>query len=346
MKKILLSLAGLSVAIGVAAYLFIDTFHSDESKRRKMTSIVLNANDPAGDLIGFANAVFLDSNGKVVKTTTLTGSGHLGEYTFEPASERVLKPYYVDSDWGKGVESARVEAFGCGGSGPVKVVEDKRGSGWALSHTFHVEYTVTATIKTTLTDNPLGDAAILQQLIEFVELGPHGTTHEREYLYSVALHELQRIGTAAEIALPLLIKTITNNPPEVLQGWPYMSDLIAALVAVGKNSDDTVPVLRTILTNKELSSYYRPAISALGKMGYSTKGVMPALIASLQYDREYRALSYFSEWGDQASAAVPAIIDLLNTSNDPTARRAMLFTLTKIGTKEALQGYNKFNNKP
>jgi hypothetical protein len=347
MKKILLFLVGLSVAIGVAVYLFVDTFHTDESKRRKVTSIDMSANDPEGNFIGFANVVFLDGNRKIVKTATLTsGSGRLGEYAFEPGSGMVIKPYYVDSDWGKGVESVRIEAFGCGGSGPAKVVEDKRGSGWALSHTFHVEYTVTATIETRAIDNTPGDAALLQQLINFVQLGPNRTTHEREYLYSVALHELQRIGAGAEIALPLLIGMIKNNPPEVLQQWPEKSDLIAAIVAVGKNSNDTVPALQNILTNKELSSFYQPTISALGEMGYGTEGVMPALIASLEYDREYRALPFFSEWGDKASAAVPAIIDLLKTSNDRAARGSMLYTLKRIGTIEALQAYEEFSSQP
>jgi len=79
-------------------------------------------------------------------------------------------------------------------------------------------------------------------------------------------------------------------------------------------------------------------------MGHRTKGVMPALIASLAYDRDYGALRSFSKWGDQASAVVPAIIDLLNTSNDRAVRRRMLSTLKRIGTKEALQGYKQFNS--
>lgn len=60
MKKILLFLIALSLAISVAVYLFIDAFYSDESKRHKMTSIAFNAHDPDGHLIGFANAVFRD----------------------------------------------------------------------------------------------------------------------------------------------------------------------------------------------------------------------------------------------------------------------------------------------
>ena len=58
MKKLLPFLICFSVAIGVAIYLLIDSFHSNESKRREMTSLELNANDPAGNLIGFANALF------------------------------------------------------------------------------------------------------------------------------------------------------------------------------------------------------------------------------------------------------------------------------------------------
>lgn len=81
-------------------------------------------------------------------------------------------------------------------------------------------------------------------------------------------------------------------------------------------------------------------------MGPNTKGVMPALIASLAYDKEHDALSFFSEWGRQASAAVPAIIDVLKTSKDHFFLRGALYTLRMIGTEEALRGYEQFKKQP
>jgi hypothetical protein len=57
------------------------------------------------------------------------------------------------------------------------------------------------------------------------------------------------------------------------------------------------------------------------------------------------AFSVFSEWGAQASKAVPAIIDILKTSNDPSALGGALFTLKMIGTQEALQGHKQFKSR-
>ena len=344
MKKLLSVLIILSLAAGVAVFLFFNAFYLDESKRRKLTSVEIHATDPRGVSIGFANVVFLDGNGNAIKTTMLTSDssgGKLGEYAFEPATGKAIKPYDVDSDWGKGVASVQIEAFGCAGTGSVEVVEEKRGSGWPLSHTFHVEYTVSATIEAQPAHDSARDAAFVRHFVRFIDEGPQ-RTYERAYLYSVALHELQRIGTEAETALPHLVKVIEDNPAAALKEWPKKSELISALVAVGRNSSDTVPALRTILTNRELSAYYPSIISALGEMGYGTEGVMSALIASLAYDAESRALHIFAEWGDRAAPAVPAIIDLLKTTNDPVTRRSALFTLKKIGTKEALQGYQQF----
>ncbi len=54
-------------------------------------------------------------------------------------------------------------------------------------------------------------------------------------------------------------------------------------------------------------------------MGPNTDGVMSALIASLSFDREYVALGVFSDWGEQAAKAVPAIFEVLKTENNPSA---------------------------
>jgi hypothetical protein len=65
----------------------------------------------------------------------------------------------------------------------------------------------------------------------------------------------------------------------------------------------------------------------------------------VSYDKEHMAFSVFSEWGAQASKAVPAIIDILKTSNDPSALGGALFTLKMIGTQEALQGHKQFKSR-
>ena len=106
-----------------------------------------------------------------------------------------------------------------------------------------------------------------------------------------------------------------------------------------------IATLHALLTNRDLTGYYRPAILTLRKQGPNRQGVMPALIASLAYDKEYRALSVFVEWGPQAAAAVLAIIDILRTSDDPMVISGALFALKQIGTNEALKGHRQYANR-
>jgi hypothetical protein len=186
----------------------------------------------------------------------------------------------VEDGWGKGVAGVRIEAFGCKGSGSVRVVERKNGSGWFLNHSFSVNYTVTATISAQPTERTVDETAQLKQLIGFVHLEPNGS-FENSHLYQVALREFKRIGPRAEPALPYLIKVITGNTIETLRDLPYKGDLIDALGAIGKNNSDVISTFHAILTNKDMSPYYQPTILTLRKIGPSRQGVMSALIATL-----------------------------------------------------------------
>lgn len=56
MKKVLIYVAALGIVMGLAIYLFVDSFHLDESKRTRFTYIQIKANDPDNSAV----ACFVD----------------------------------------------------------------------------------------------------------------------------------------------------------------------------------------------------------------------------------------------------------------------------------------------
>ena len=344
-RKIIPGALFIVVVVVLAGGMYVASLFQDESQRRKSTRIEVDARDPGGNRLSFARATFLGRNGQTLKTTWLVShGGSLGEMVYEPATNHPLKWSYAEEGWGNVVGRVYIEAYGCEGRAPVSIEARKSGSGSPLSHEFGVTYIVSATIQAQPTGQT-GDASdFLEPLLGFLQKGPDGD-YAQAYLYRVALLELRRIGSRAGQALPLLIAIFADSTTATLRDLPYKDELIDALTAVGDDNPAVIATLHALLTNRDLTGYYHPAILTLRKQGPNRQGVMPALIASLAYDEEYRALSVFVEWGPQAAAAVPAIIDILRTSDDPTVISGALFALKQIGTPAALKGHRQYEHR-
>jgi hypothetical protein len=301
----------------------------------ELTTVAVQSIDPNDNSIGVAKGTFFDKNGDVIKTTYYTSMGG-------------WHGYYLNDAWGRKAKSVRIEAFGCVGDGPVSFTEETLGG--LLNRFFNpaggeytIRYVVKGNIKTHSTTNLIEEAAQLKQLLGYLNLWPYKSNEDIFFFYG-ALHELQRIGTKGIAAEPYLIsiiqRYITRTTPD-----SALREAISSLGTIGARSRHAVSVLESVITNKEMSSFHRPAVLALKTMGPDTEGVMKALITSLSFDSEYTALGVFSDWEEKANAAVPAIIRILEKENNQSVISSALYTLQKIGTNEARKANNIYKKK-
>ena len=138
------------------------------------------------------------------------------------------------------------------------------------------------------------------------------------------------IGSSANDAVPALIRVLNDESPDVRQAAALTLGLI------GQSASPAVPYLIPML-NDESDSVRATVASALGNIGHHA--AEPALILALTKNHEGTSPAAARALGKidpPAQDAVPILINMLSTANDPL-RVSIIDGLSGIRTPEAIQ---------
>ncbi len=144
---------------------------------------------------------------------------------------------------------------------------------------------------------------------------------ENDFVVSSAAEVLARFGAEASVAVPALIRALQDERVSVRSSATY------ALSKMGPEARGAIPALMPILQDE--SDFVRVnAAAALRTLGVETEVLMPVLIGWLQDDHLHGVISLLGAMGADAEAAVPSLVQLLQTEEEP---RYVAAALAKIG---------------
>jgi HEAT repeat protein len=102
-------------------------------------------------------------------------------------------------------------------------------------------------------------------------------TNSNYYVSCAAANNLYSLGPEAAIALPVLLKTLTDRSSQTNESRNLRTFSANALGAIGKQPEQTVPALATALRQDESPLVRLAAVRALEKFGTNAVPALPAL---------------------------------------------------------------------
>jgi HEAT repeat protein len=150
-----------------------------------------------------------------------------------------------------------------------------------------------------------------------------------------AAEELGKIGLAAKIAAPALVKALKDKNSNVRRSAAY------ALGSLGNASEEVLQGLLARLTDED-SDVRRSAAYALGKLGNASEEVLQGLLARLadeEFDVRTSAADVLGKLGNALEEVLQALLARL-TDEDSKVRSSAAYALGKLGnaSEEVLQG--------
>lgn len=147
---------------------------------------------------------------------------------------------------------------------------------------------------------------------------------------AAASYAFGMLQSMAKPAVPDLVKLLQDPEPDVRSG------AASCLGRIGPAAEEAVPALVKSLDDPEAQNN---AFAALRCMGAKSDVVLPVLISYLSYTnlgQQGWALAHLPELGPDAKAAVPKMVELLNSPDEYLRRGATNF-LPKIDPEAAVK---------
>jgi len=151
-------------------------------------------------------------------------------------------------------------------------------------------------------------------------------TDEDALVRRAAIRTLRTIKPDRALTIPLFTKALQEADQD---------QIMPILHTLAEQGPEVVPVLREALAHKE-ASYW--AMLVLSEIGADAADATPELVSLLSHENaEYRAQAVMTlgDIGPAAKAAVPAIVNSLETDEWSAVRYASAYSLGRIGDKSA-----------
>ena len=113
-------------------------------------------------------------------------------------------------------------------------------------------------------------------------------TNSNYYVSCAAANNLYSLGPDAAIALPVLLKTLTDQSAQTNESRNLRTFSANALGAIGKQPEQTVPALATALRQDESPLVRLAAVRALEKFGTNAVAALPVLRQVATDDPDHR----------------------------------------------------------